>query len=663
MSETIFSRRPEGVVTASEEAVAPLVGLGLRALTLSVLFTFVTYLVINRLGFMQTVPPVPAMIILLVLMGINLGLGALGRRIRLPAWLRPLTRAELLLVYAAVAVVPSMDRGVYVLHYLLVPAYYGNEVNKWTDFAQYYPASFIPPDPRVATNFWEGTPSGIIPWSIWLGPVAWWLTFNMLVIVAVTCLVSFFRKRWGESERLSYPLLYLPLEITGGFAGSTHGRSFFHDPLMWVGFAIGALYNLARILDFVLPSFPEVKTYLQLGTSLVDPPWRWIRPLNLHLMLDVWGLSYLMSGEVLLSSWLTYFLMKTVKVIGLHRGYRKSRFPFYQEVSSGACIALLLYMLYTARGHFRQVGRSILQGAGDYDRNEALSYRWLAILLASSTGAMIWMMLRAGHRLDLLLIYFATLYMFVLVTARIRAEAGPPVDWTHPYGYDTQVGIQLAGNKFIRGYGPPTPMVLYYALFYIGRTVFAHIAGQAFTDGLKLVEYGNAKRSALFKVVLICCLIAGVLAFWIHLDLGYRYGHAFYFASQGGEHRTWAISWSSGQYRSLETALKDPQPPDWTVVGFYGAGFVFTALLTWGRMVLSNFPLHPLGVVMGTLYDDWSPYWGPFLFAWIVQRLALRYGSLPAYRRLVPGFLGIFFGHTLVGNVALRILLRLSKGL
>ncbi|HCA48446.1 MAG TPA: hypothetical protein DEP45_14160 [Armatimonadetes bacterium] len=37
---------------------------------------------------------------------------------------------------------------------------------------------------------------------------------------------------------------------------------------------------------------------------------------------------------------------------------------------------------------------------------------------------------RAGYQLDMLLIYFAILYMLMTVTARIRAEAGPPVPWT-----------------------------------------------------------------------------------------------------------------------------------------------------------------------------------------------------------------------------------------
>jgi len=451
--------------------------------------------------------------------------------------------------------------------------------------------------------------------------------------------------------------------MTGGFHGSVVGKGFFRDPVMWIGFGIAAIYNLLRVAHDLYPAMPEVKYYMRLATSFTDPPLRWIRPLNLHLSLDVWGLSYLMSGEVLLSSFLVYFLMKTVKIIGLQAGYRKSRFPFYQEVSAGACIALTLYMFYTARGHFKKVAHSIIKGRGPYDSNEAMSYRNMAVVLLIATVGMIWMMAYAGHRIDLLIIYFAVLYMFVLVAARIRAEAGPPVTWTHPYGYDTQVAIHLLGNKFIRGFGSPQPMVLYYSLFYIGRTVFAHSGAQYFTDGLKLVDYVNVKRSSAVKIMLVVLVIAGGLAFWTHLDLGYRYGQAFYFAGEGREHRTWPANWSRGQYRFLDRGLENPTGPDGTYVGAYAAGFLVTLLITWARMSISSFPIHPLGMVLGTLYNDWSPYWGPFLFAWIAQRLALRYGSLPAYRRMVPLWLGLFLGHTMVGRVMRGIIIRLAKGL
>jgi len=662
MSESTESmqRRNENDSSGPSE----LVGITVRSFVLVVLLTVLTYLVINRLGFMQLVPPVPALMLLLLLVGCNKIVEGVTRALPRGRFLRPLSRGELLLIYVAISMAPVMSRGVYVFHYLLYPAYYGNDVNQWQEFFQHYPDFYAPRDPGVIKGFFEGSSSGLIPWEAWRTPLLWWMTFNMLVMVAVGCLVAFFRRQWAEAERLRYPLLVLPLEITGGFEGSAVERGFFfRDPLMWLGFTIAVVYNCFRIAHEIYPAFPEVQHYIRLAMGIADPPWRWIRPLNMHFRLDVWGLSYLMPGDVLLTAWVTYFGMKTIKIVGLQSGYRKWRFPFYQEVSSGACIALTLSMLYVARRHFRRIARSILRGPGAYDENEPMSYRLLVVLFVASTAAMIWMLLHAGHRIDLLLIYFAVLYMFVLVAARIRAEAGPPVTWTHPYGYDTEVAIHLLGSRYIRGYGSIQPMVLYYALFYIGRTVFAHSGSQYFADGYRLVDYGRAKRAAALKLMMVVLVISGFLAFWTHLDLGYTYGQAFYFAGEGREHRTWPLNWSRQYYRFLDLALDNPQGPDRARVTGYAAGFAATAAITWGRLNLSAFPLHPLGVVLGTLYNDWSPYWAPFLFAWLAQRLALRYGGLPAYRRFVPAWLGMFLGHTLIGNVLRGIIIRLKTGL
>ena len=112
----------------------------------------------------------------------------------------------------------------------------------------------------------------------------------------------------------------------------------------------------------------------------------------------------------------------------------------------------------------------------------------------------------------------------------------------------------------------------------------------------------------------------------------------------------------------LDRALDSPTGPDWTRAGFYAGGVVLTVAVTWARTMVSNFPFHPLGIILGTLYNDWSPYWGPFLVAWIAQRLTLRYGSLPAYRRMVPFFLGAFLSHTLLSGVVLRVIMRLKTG-
>ena len=46
------------------------------------------------------------------------------------------------------------------------------------------------------------------------------------------CLVGLFRRQWTESERLTYPTVYLPMEMTGD--------GFWNNRGMWLGFAIAA---------------------------------------------------------------------------------------------------------------------------------------------------------------------------------------------------------------------------------------------------------------------------------------------------------------------------------------------------------------------------------------------------------------------------------------
>jgi hypothetical protein len=72
-------------------------------------------------------------------------------------------------------------------------------------------------------------------------------------------------------------------------------------------------------------------------------------------------------------------------------------------------------------------------------------------------------------------------------------------------------------------------------------------------------------------------------------------------------------------------------------------------------MRLSNFPFHPLGFILATLYGEVTPYWFPFLVAWAGQRTALRYGAFLLYRRVVPAFLGLAFGHIFIAGILWRI--------
>lgn len=660
---TIIREGAVGRRAAEDQGPPGLLGITARSLVVAVLLTVATYLGITRLGFIRicwvpyVIPPVPALLFLLMLQGLNVLLHHVSRTRQLPSALQPFSRGELFLIYAALCVSLSMDRGGYIVHYLLFGQYFGTPANEWAQLFDHYPAFYAPHDAGIITGWFEGTPGGRVPWGVWWMPLLWWTTFNMVLVFTVMCLVALFRRQWVEAERLTFPLLFLPIEMTGGLTRESVARGFFRNPIMWVGFGLATAFNGLNILHAFCPAVPGLAWHIPIDTGLTEPPWRHLRPLRMSFALEVWGLSYLMSGEVLLSGWFFYFLMKMVKLVGLQMGYQGAGFPYYQEASAGACIALTGMMLWIARLHLRRVLQGVMSGPSDDDANEALSYRGLVLGLLLGTVLLVGMMVWAGQNVLLLLLYFATLYMYVLVAARVRAEAGPPVAWNHPYGFDQRTPAHLLGTQAVLRMAGEKATVLFYGLFWIGRTIFAHSAGQYFIDGLRLADYGNVRRRSIIMLMLFICVIAMMLTWWYHLDVGYRYGQALIGAKIGRAGRSWAMNWSRGQYTQLSEALNRPRGPSRPILGAYGAGLGFTLLLAAFRTRFCNFPFHPLGFILGTLYGDHSPYWWPFLLAWIAQRLTLRYGGLPTYRKLVPGFLGLAFGHIFVGGILWRIII------
>ncbi len=647
--------------TPEAQASRELAGLSLRALVLTVLLVAATYIFVTRLGFIRinwvpyVVPPVPALLFLMVLQGANMALAALNRRgVRL---LRPLTQGELFLIYAGLCICLSMDRGAYILHYLMVGDYYGTDTNRWKEFFELYPDYFIPHDEGIIRGFFEGTPSGRVPWHAWVQPLLWWSAFNLAVVWTVSCFVALFRKQWVEGERLSFPLLFLPLAITGGAGRDPILRRFFFDPVMWIGFALAAIFNGVNILHAVIPSVPSLGWYKPVIGPLSEGFLRHFRPINFYFNLEIMGLSYLMSGEMLLSGWFFYFFVKFAKAIGRSLGYRDAKFPYFQELSAGACIAVVTFALWIARGHFRELWRAALLGQRYEDENEPLPVRWLLMGFLAGAAVLVYMMVISGVSVLYMLLFLASLLTFVLVSARIRAEAGPPTQWTHPWGIDQHVPIHLFGTKAALDILGRKGMAIYYSLFWLGRTIFAESAGSYAIDGFRLADYGRVRRRSMFAVMMVAAAVGMALAWWYHLDVGYKYGQALIGAAAGRIGRAWAFNWSRGQYMLLRLAVDRPAPPHLPQVVAYVVGFIFGWLLIVARIRISNFPFHPLGFILATLYGENTPYWFPFLVAWTGQRVALRYGGFMLYRRIIPGYLGLAFGHIVIAGILWRIII------
>ena len=61
------------------------------------------------------------------------------------------------------------------------------------------------------------------------------------------------------------------------------------------------------------------------------------------------------------------------------------------------------------------------------------------------------------------------------------------------------------------------------------------------------------------------------------------------------------------------------------------------------RQRLLPWPFHPIGYALANT-QSMDYMWMPFLIAWALKRLVLRYGGMRLYRRSLPFFLGLILG-------------------
>ena len=81
-----------------------------------------------------------------------------------------------------------------------------------------------------------------------------------------------------------------------------------------------------------------------------------------------------------------------------------------------------------------------------------------------------------------------------------------------------------------------------------------------------------------------------------------------------------------------------------------GTGFVITGLLSLLRMRLPAWPFHPMGYALANT-PTMASTWMPFLIAWLLKSLVLRYGGMGLYRRSLPFFLGLILGDYVVPSL------------
>jgi hypothetical protein len=520
--------------------------------------------------------------------------------------------------------------------------YYPDPGNHWEDlFFPHIKPWMVPWDPGSGARqfaslaYYEGLKEGErIPWGAWIEPLCLWLILVFAIFAAFFCFATIIRRQWSENERLSYPLVQLPVQLIR----EEPGRSFLSNPLTWIGFTVPVIVYGINGLHNWNPSLPELNLAIYINDYLTDRPWSDISWFTAYISPGAIGFFYLLPRELLLSFWVFVLLAKAqdvvVSVLGLPpvdaQHAAANGYLAYQ--TTGAYFMLVVYLGAVAWPHLRGIVRRAVGRGGPTGKGEMIPYRvafWG--LFAALAIAVIWLLqsgMTIGYALMVLLIY---VFVEAVVMARACAEGGLPMTEGCFIPLDV---VALGVPQISLGPRNLTSSAFFDAMF--TRDLRGMLL-PAFLDGQKLGDDIGVRRGTLAKVLVIAILVTVPVAAFVQLSLPYHFGaltlgRSYMLQIQNTQFFRENSAWLLGQSPHLSGAL----------ISFIAGGAI-TALLALLRVRYVWWPFHPIGYVLCTSWTVLS-YWFPMLVAWVIKSLVVRYGGMRLYTRLRPLFLGLIFG-------------------
>lgn len=634
--------------TQPQTQVERLVGFSWRAMIIAVLATVLASYWIDTAEVItlfaqitESVPPVPAVAFLVLLVLAVPLLGGISRHLSL-------TRREIIIVYVFLTVSTAMaGPGIvrFLINTLPVLFYMANPANNFAEYQQFMPEWMVPHDTEVLRTLYEGAEDGAIPWGAWSTPLIAWSIFFLAFWIMLLGAMAILRRQWSEKEKLTYPLEYLPLEMTRGLGSGKLVADFFRNPVMWIGFGIAFVYNVTNIINAYMPSVQALGKLYDVGALFTERPWSAIRPLEFHYRPAVVGFGYLMSTEIALSTWVFYVVIRLVSVAAAAAGHEPAGFPFIKEQSMGAYVILGLGLLWVGRFQIAEAFRSAVRGApADPEANEPMSYRTAFLMFFGGLICWVAWVMYAGMNLRTALVYLVLLLLSTIVYARIRAETGVPMIWAFPYNAHHKAITQVFGSRWLHpGESSWANATIFSTLLFMSRGYFPSLVGYQ-VEGWRLAGSTRIRRSAMTWVLIVALLIGFLVGMWLHLRSYYEFGAGGLTALSG-----WGGDTAEQEYSALVSYARSDAPPDRPRTMGMIAGGVVALGLTLLRTIFLRFPLHPLAYGIATSFGH--KLWAPLFTVWLIKTLVFRLGGMSTYRALIPGFIGLALGHFFTAGV------------
>ena len=575
--------------------------------------------------------------IICALLGLNLLLSKFAPK-------SALSQGELLTVYVMLAIGTTLggcDVIQALAHIMVTAFWHATPENEWAElFSGHIPSWLTVSDKTVLRGFYEGESTFYTREHIraWWTPALFWCCFAVVCLFVMACINVLLRKRWAEHERLAYPIIRLPYEITGGDGASR----IFRNRLLWIGFAVAAGINVVNGLNFLYPQIPRIPIKQHnIGRYFTERPWNAIGWTPITFYPFAIGLGYLMPLDLGFSCWFFYLFWRVEKIIGAVLGwYSLPGFPFHAAQIAGVWLGILGFTLWGGRRYFYDIGRKVLTNTDDVDdSNEPMRYRHAVIGILIGMGLIAAFCNQAGMSLWVTFAFFILYFGISTAITRIRAELGPPVQDLRDSGPDYILTTFLGVRRFSKG-----DLSLMSLFFWInGESYRGHTMPHQL-EGFKLAERANMNSRRLLIAMTIATAIAAISAFWCVLHFAYRFGSSVNFNGPAARY------YGFRPYRRLAIWLSYPAESDVLATSITGISLLSTLTLLILRTRVFWWPLHPMGYAISY---SWAMnlLWFPLLISTVAKFIILKHVGVRAYRRTVPLFLGFILGEYLVGGI------------
>jgi len=478
-----------------------------------------------------------------------------------------LSQGELITAYVmmTVSTVLASSGGIHFLVPTLAAAFhYATPENQWQQFHRWIPTWFAPRGKAALDAFYIGGAS--MPVKVWLTPFLVWGGFLFTFTCATLCVSAILRRPWIDHERLTFPTVVLPLELT------EPGGRLLKNGLMWMGFGLAFGIGTINNLHLNFPVVPGVQVRgIDVSSWFPRFPWNAMGSAPVSFYPFIIGIAYLLSLEVSFSYWFFFLLAKAQLVFCAALGWRMPGAamatdpPYLSNQGAGAFIGLALISLWMSRSYLRQVALRAFgrHGALPGEEREPLPYRWAVFGLLACGGALVAMCWAAGMNPLIAALVFGLVLLYLIAATRIRAEAGNA--WLYGPEVDPNTLVTESLGAVLR----PVDLTVMAYLRSVTTFDMRCVSMPHQLDGFRMGMAAGIPLRQLAMAMLVAIPLAIAVAFWSGLGVWYALGAA-------AKTDVWRTEMGMQPFIQLHSQLTAPQRLHFGAIAFDGVGLAVT---------------------------------------------------------------------------------------